>query len=131
MPKQPCVIRPFPAKKADIRENVAAMKKVELRGLIDEHLVLRKKIEGLREELKKLEDRYEEVGQLLYWCRSEDFLRSELWYLQDLRKAYRSDQYFDDLVDTVIHSLKDHENIEQRKIYTAKHLLRLFDEKLE
>ena len=107
------------------------MKKEELRGLIDEHLVLRKRMENLREELKKLEGRYDEVGQLLYWCRSKEFLRSELWYLQDLRNGYGKDPHFDDLVDTVIHSLKDHENMDQRKIYTPKHLLRLFDEKVE
>ena len=53
------------------------------------------------------------------------------WYPQDLRKEYGKDPHFDDLVDTVIHSLKDHEHIEQRKIYTPKHLLRLFDEKVE
>ena len=46
------------------------MKKEELRGLIEEHLVLRKTIENLQEEVKKLEDRYEEVGDLPYGFRS-------------------------------------------------------------
>jgi uncharacterized protein YihD (DUF1040 family) len=107
------------------------MKKEELRNLVEEHLVLRKKMEELRDMLKKLEDRYDEVGQLLYWCRSSEFLQAEIWYLQDLRKEYGKDPHFDDLVDSVIHSLKDHETIDQRKIYTPKHLWRLFDEKVE
>jgi len=107
------------------------MKKEELKSLIEEHLALRKRMESLREELNDLESRYDEVGQLLYWCRSKEFLRSVLWYLQDLKEGYGKDPHFDDLVDSVIHSLKDHENIEQRKRYTPKHLLYLYDEKLE
>ena len=107
------------------------MKKEELRDLIEEHLILRKRMEDFREELNKLENRYNEVGQLLYWCRSKEFLRAEVWYLQDLRKEFGKDPHFDDLVDSVIHSLKDYENTEQRKSYTPKHQIRLFDEKLE
>jgi Zn-finger domain-containing protein len=107
------------------------MKKEELKHLIKEHLVLRKNMEVLRDMLKKLEDRYDEVGQLLYSCRSREFLRAEIWYLQDLRKEYGKDPHFDDLVDSVIHSLKDHENIDQRKIYTPKPLMGLFDENVE
>jgi predicted nuclease with TOPRIM domain len=107
------------------------MTKEELKSLVEENLTLRKRMESLREDLSKLESRYEEVGQPLYWCRSREFLRSLLWYPQDLRKEYGKDPHFDDLVDTVIHSLKDHEHIEQRQIYTPKHLLRLFDEKVE
>ena len=101
------------------------MKKEELKNLIEEHLVIRNRMEDLREELSKLESRYDEVGQLLYWCRSKEFLRSVLWYLQDLKEGYGKDPHFDDLVDSVIHSLKDHENIEQRKRYTPKHLVPL------
>jgi hypothetical protein len=107
------------------------MTKEKLKSLVEEHLTLRKRMESLREDLSKLESRYDEVGQLLYWCRSREFLRAEIWYLQDLRKEYGNDPHFDDLVDSVIHSLKDHENVEHRKIYTAKPLLRLFDERLE
>jgi len=107
------------------------MRKEELRNLIEEHLLLRKRMENLREELKKLEGRYDEVGQLLYWCRSAEFLRSALWYLQDLKEEYGKDPHFDDLVESVIHSLKDHEHIEQRKTYTPRHLLHLYNEKLE
>jgi len=72
------------------------MKKEELKHLIDEHLVLRKRMEKLRDMLKKLEDRYDEVGQLLYWCRSKGFLRAEIWYQEDIRKEYGKDQHFDD-----------------------------------
>ena len=107
------------------------MKKKELKTLIEEHLMLRKRMESLREELSKLESRYDEVGQLLYWCRSKEFLRSVLWYLQDLKEEYGKDPHFDDLVDSVIHSLKDYETIEQRKVYTPKHLLHLYEEELE
>lgn len=88
-------------------------------------------MEKLREELKQLEARYDEVGQRLYWCRSKEFLRSLLWYLQDLKGEYGKDPHFDDLVHSVIHSLKDHETIEQRKVYTPKHLLHLYKEKVE
>jgi len=114
----------------EILHEIKEIKK-KLKKLIEEHLVLRKRMENLREELKKLEGRYDEVGQLLYWCRSTEFLRSVLWYLQDLKEEYGKDPYFDDLVYSVIHSLKDHEPIEQRKNYTPRHLLHLFDEKLE
>jgi uncharacterized protein YihD (DUF1040 family) len=107
------------------------MKKEELKRLIEEHLTLRKRMQSLREELNELESRYDEVGQLLYWCRSKEFLRSVLWYLQDLRAEYGKDPHFDDLVDSVIHSLKDYENIEQRKVYTPKRLLYLYKEQLE
>jgi hypothetical protein len=54
-----------------------------------------------------------------------------LWYLQDLKEVHGKDPHFDDLVDSVIHSLKDYENIEQRKRYTPRNLLRLFDEEVE
>ena len=107
------------------------MKKEELKRLVDEHLVLRKKMENLRKELTQLESRYDEVGQLLYWYRSKEFLRSLLWYLQDIKEQYGKDPHFDDLVHSIIHSLKDHETIEQRKVYTPKHLLHLYKEKVE
>jgi hypothetical protein len=107
------------------------MKKEELKRLIAEHLVLRKQIESLREEIKKLEDRYDENLELIYVFRSKEFLRSLLWYLHDIKEEYIKDPHFDDLVHSVIHSLKDHENIEQRKSYTPTHLLHLYKEKLE
>ena len=107
------------------------MRKKEVRGLIEQHLALRKQMEDLREELKELETRYAEVGQLLYWCRSKEFLHSLLLYVQDIKGEYGKDQRFDDLVDSVIHSLKDPENIEERKHDTPKHLLHLYDEELE
>ena len=88
-------------------------------------------MESLREELNKLRSRYDEVGLFLYWCRSKEFLRSALWYLQDLRNEYGKDPHFDDLVDSVIHSLKDYENIEHRKVHTPKHLMHLYNEEVE
>jgi len=107
------------------------MRKKEVRGLIEQHLALRKQMEDLREELKELETRYAEVGQLLYWCRSKEFLHSLVLYLQEIKGEYGKDQHFDDLVNSVIHSLKGSENSEQRKHQTPKHLLYLYDEKLE
>ena len=107
------------------------MKKEDLRGLIEEHLALRKRIERLQEEVKKLEDRYEEVGELLYGFRSKEFLRSALSYLLDLKKEYGKDQDFDDLVQSVIYCLEEDEYIEERKSFTPRHLLHLYDEKIE
>jgi uncharacterized protein YihD (DUF1040 family) len=107
------------------------MKKEELGGLIEEHLVLRKRIEALQEELRKLNGRYDEVGELLYGFRSKEFLRSVLSYLLDLRGEYGKDQHFDDLVDSLIHALKDYEHIEERKNFTPKRLLYLYDEEIE
>lgn len=106
------------------------MKKEELKRLIEEHLALRKRMENLRKELNELEARYDEVGRLLYWFRSEKFVRSVLWYLQDLKEEYGKDQHFDDLIHSIIHSLK-HEDIEERKNYTPKDLLYLYDEEVE
>jgi hypothetical protein len=107
------------------------MRKEELKRLIEEHLVLRKRIESLREEIKKLEDRYDENLELIYVFRSKEFLCSLLLYFTELKGEYGKDQHFDDLLHSVIHSLKQHEEIEQRKVYTPKHLLHLYDEKLE
>ena len=56
---------------------------------------------------------------------------SDYFYLQDLKKDYSENPHLDDLVDCVIHSLKDYKNIEQRKNYTPKHLLTLYDEEVE
>jgi archaellum component FlaC len=106
------------------------MKKEELRELIVEHLVLRKRMDSLREELRKIENRYEEVGRFLYWFRSKEFHHSVLWCLEELREEYAEDQHFDDLVHSVVHSLKD-ENIDERKRYTPKNLFYLYDEKVE
>ena len=107
------------------------MKKDQLKRLIEEHLVLRKRMENLREELKKIEDRYDENLELIYVFRSKEFLRSVLLYLKELKGEYGKDRHFDDLVHSVIHSFKDRENIEQRKIYTPKDLFYLYDEKVE
>jgi Zn-finger domain-containing protein len=107
------------------------MRKQEVRGLIEQHLALREQMENLREELTELEVRYAEVGKLLYWCCSKEFLHSLLYYLQHIKGEFARDHRFDDLVDTIIHSLRDSENIEQRKRDTPKDLLYLYDENLE
>jgi hypothetical protein len=107
------------------------MKKEKLRDLIEEHLLSRKRIEDSQEELEKLEDRYEEVGELLYGFRSKGFLQSVLAHLLDLRGEFGKDQHFDDLVESFIHCLKNYEHIEERKNFTPRHLLYLYDEKIE
>jgi hypothetical protein len=107
------------------------MKKEDLKNLIEEHLALRKRMENLREELKKVEDRYDENLELIYLFRSKKFLHSVLLCLKELKGEYGKDQHFVDLVYSFINVSKDYKQIEQRKIYTPKHLLRLFDEKVE
>ena len=104
------------------------MKKEELKALIEEHLVLRKRRESHQEELKKLDDRYNEVGELLYGFRSKEFLRSTLQYLLALRSEYGKNPHFDDLFESLIHSLKKYdEHIEEHKNFTPKQLLKLYD----
>ena len=61
------------------------MKKQELRGLIEQHLALRRQMDDLREELRELEARYAEVGQLLYWYRSMGSTSLLLLYLEDIK----------------------------------------------
>ena len=106
------------------------MRKEELRSLIEKHLVLRKRIEDLQRTRDKLEDRYEEVGQLLYGFRSKKFLRSVLLSLEELRREYSKDPHFDDLFYSISHTL-GHKDIEERKKYTPKELLHLYDEEVE
>jgi hypothetical protein len=106
------------------------MKRKELKRLIEEHLSLRRSLDTLQKRREKLEDRYEEVGILLYGYRSKKFLRSVLSCLLDLRREHGADPYFDDLVQSVAHTLK-HEDIEARKHYTPKDLLHLYDEEVE
>ena len=106
------------------------MKKEALARLIKEHLVLRKRLEDLQRTRDKLEDRYEEVGRLLYGFRSKKVLRSVLLYLKELRREYSKDPHFDDLFYSISHTL-GHEDIEERKKYTPKELLHLYDEEVE
>lgn len=106
------------------------MRKEELRSLIEKHLILRKRLEDLQRTRDKLEDRYEEVGQLLYGFRSKKFLRSVLLYLKEIRGEYSKDPHFDDLLYSISHTLR-HEDIEERKNYTPKELMYLYDEEVE
>ena len=106
------------------------MKKEELRGLNEEHMVLSKRIEELQAELEKTQDRYKKVGELLYGFRSKKFVRSVLSCLTERMDEYGKDKHFDDLVHTVIRSLKRLKAIESKE-FTSKHLLRLYDEEVE
>jgi hypothetical protein len=107
------------------------MKKEDLRALIEEHMVLSKRIEELREELENAEDRYKKIGELLYGFRSKEFLRSVLSCLIERMNEYGKNPRFDDLVHFVIRSLQRYKDIDASKEFTSKRLLRLFDEKLE
>jgi hypothetical protein len=111
--------------------NVTPMKKEDLRILIEEHMVLSKRIEELREELENTEDRYRKVGELLYGFRSREFLRSVLACLIERMSEYGKNSRFDDLVHYVIRSLQRSKDIDVHKEFTSKHLLRLFDEEVE
>jgi hypothetical protein len=114
-----------------IKGDVSRMKKEDLRSLIEEHMVLSNRIEELREELEKTEDRYKKVGELLYGFRSKNFLRSVLSCLIERMNEYGKNPCFDDLVHFVIRSLQRSKDIDERKYFTSKHLLRLFDERVE
>jgi hypothetical protein len=94
-------------------------------------MVLSNRIEELREELEKTEDRYKKVGELLYGFRSKNFLRSVLSCLIERMTEYGKNPCFDDLVHFVIRSLQRSKDIDERKYFTSKHLLRLFDERVE
>ena len=107
------------------------MKKEELRALIEEHMVLSKKIEDLQEELEKAQDRYKKVRELLYGFRSREFLRSVLSCLIERMNEYGKNARFDDLVHFVIRSLQKSKDIDGRKEFTSKRLLRIFDEEVE
>ena len=106
------------------------MKKKMVKRLIEEYLVVSKKKESLQKELKRIDRRYEKVLRLLYIFRSKEFHHSVLQCLNELSGEYSRNQHFDDLIHSVVLSLKD-ENIERRKYYTPKEDLHLFDEKVE
>ena len=106
------------------------MKKKMVKRLIEEHLALRKKMENLQKELKEIENRHEKVINLLYWFRSKEFHHSVLQCLNELSIEYSENQHFDDLIHSVVHSLKD-EQIEMRRYYTPIECLHLYDEKVE
>ena len=107
------------------------MKKDELRGLIEEHMVLSKRIEHLKEELKKTEDRYKEVGEFLYGFRSKEFLQSVLSCLMERMNECGKDKCFDELMHNVIRCLQRSKDLGGSKEFTSKHIWRVFDEKVE
>jgi len=107
------------------------MNKEELRGLIEEHMALIQRIEDLQKELQKTKDRYKRVGELLYGFRSKQFLRSVLSCLIERMDEYGKNERFDDLVHTVIRSLQRSKDIDERKEFTSKYLMRVFDEEVE
>jgi hypothetical protein len=106
------------------------MKKKMVKRLIEEYLLLRKKKEILHKEFKRIDRRYEKVLRLLYIFRSKEFHHSVLQCLNELSERYSGNQHLDDLIHSVVLSLKD-ENIERRKYYTSKEDLHLFEEKVE
>ena len=108
------------------------MKKEEVKDLIREHFALRKRTESLQEELRGLENRYEQVGELLYGYRSKKFIQSVLHCLTDLEKEYGGNIHYDDFLSSLIEILKNYEEYdENRSYFTQKELLHLFDEEVE
>jgi hypothetical protein len=120
----PCPLETF-------KGNVNLKKKQDLRGLIEEHMALSKRIGELREQLENTEDRYKKVGELLYGFRSKEFLRSVLSCLIERMNEYGKNVRFDDVVHFVIRALQRSKDIDGRKEFTSKHLLPLFDEEVE
>jgi len=106
------------------------MKKKMVKRLVEEYLLLRKKKDILQKEFRRIDRRYEKVLRLLYIFRSKEFHHSVLQCLNELSGKYGDNQHFDDLVHSVVLSLKD-ENVERRKYYTPKEDLHLFEEKVE
>jgi hypothetical protein len=108
------------------------MKQEEVKGLIREHMALRKTIESLQEQLRELEDRYEELGELLYGYRSKAFIRAVLQCLGELEAEYDTDIHYNDFFASIINILKNfHEFDADRRNYTPKNLLHLYDEEVE
>jgi len=123
---------PLPAEINNHREVPGNMNKQEANTLIREYLVLRKRKESLKEELKALEERYDEVGNLLYGYRSKRFIRSLLLYLAELEEEYSEDTRYDDLISSIISVLQNYEEYDaDRRNYTPKELLHLYDEEME
>jgi hypothetical protein len=106
------------------------MKKEELKGLIEEHLILSKRIKKLKGNLEKTEDRYKEVGHLLCGFRSKKFLRSVLSCLRERMDQYAMDEHFDSLLHMVMHSLQGLKDIDPKEFNTRK-LLRLYEEEVD
>jgi hypothetical protein len=107
------------------------MKKEEVKSLIREHVTLRKRLETLQEELRALEDRYEETGELLWGYRSKTFIQSVLRCLVDMEE-YDRDVQCDDLFASLANVLENFQEFdEDRRNYTPKKLLHLYDEEVE
>jgi len=108
------------------------VKKEEIRGLIREHIALRKSIEGLQKQLNGLRDRYDEVGDLLYGYRSKRFIQSVLHCLVEMEKEYGQDVCYDDFLSSIIDTLQNFKAYDaDRRNYTPKDLLHLYDEEVE
>ncbi len=108
------------------------MKKEEVKGLIREYMALRKRIENLQGELRTLEDRYEEAGELLWGYRSKTFIQSVLGCLVDLEAEYDRDTHYHDFFASLLNVLENfHEFDADRRNYTPRDLLHLYDEEVE
>jgi predicted nucleic acid-binding Zn-ribbon protein len=107
------------------------MKKEEVKDLIREYMTLRKRIENLQDELRELEDRYEETGDLLWGYRSKTFIQSVIQCLVDMEECNRDDQY-DDLFASLTNIVENFQEFDaDRRNYTPNDLLHLYDEEVE
>jgi hypothetical protein len=113
-------------------EDGAKMKREAVKDLVREHLTLRKMKESVQKELRRIEDRYEEVGDLLYGYRSKSFIRSVLFCLDDLKVEYEKDEHYHDLRGSLIGIFTGFEEYDaDRRNYTPRELLHLYDEEVE
>jgi len=118
--------------KQAFEEDAAKMKREAVKDLVKEHLTLRKMKESFQKELRRIEDRYEEVGDLLYGYRSKSFIRSVLFCLDDLKGEYEKDEHYHDLLGSLIGIFTGFEEYDaDRRNYTPRELLHLYDEEVE
>jgi hypothetical protein len=108
------------------------MKKEEVKSLIREHMALRKRIESLQQELSGVEERYEQIGDLIYGYRSRSFIQSVLHCVIDLKKECGEDIHYDDILESIINILQNYEEFyADRRHCTPKELLHLYGEEVD
>ena len=141
----------------DFQREAKNMKKEEVKNLVREYLVLRKKIDHLQEELRGIRNRFgktvdlavllnkespileelmglrkriEGVEGLLYAYRSKDFIRSVVSCVVDLEVEYKKDKYYHNFLASLIGILRQFEEFDaDRRKYG--NLILLPEEKVE
>jgi hypothetical protein len=107
------------------------MEKEKLKDLIREYMTLRKRIENIQGELRELEDRYEEAGEFLWGYRSKTFIQCVLRCIVEMEEHDR-DTHYDDFFASLLNILENFDEFDvDRRNYTPKDLLQLYDEEVE